>query len=218
MLSEEEMQTAYESVKIKTSPYKDFIYLKFLFVVFLIGVAFMQLFSTLPLFYRESLQYSEFFIGQLMFLNGAIIVFLEMPLVTYLENKRVSKLVIIQWAVFLMGLSYFVLPLSAAIMVILFSVVLMTVGEMLSFPFSNALAMDKAPKNQMGEYLALYTMAFAFSHIVGPNLGVQIADKWGYNACWLVMGAICIIAVLLTQDLKKSIKERDRKLIISLSQ
>jgi predicted MFS family arabinose efflux permease len=197
----------------KLSPYKDFIYLKFLFVVFIVGCVFNQLFSTLPLFYKESLQYNEAFIGKIMFLNGLIIVVSEMPLVSYFEFKKTSKLVVIQWAILLMGLSFFVLPIAATIFIVIFSMVLITVGEMLAFPFSNALAMDKAPANQMGEYLALYTMAFSASHIVGPNLGVQLADKFGYNVCWMAMGIFCVIAVLLTEDLKKDIKVRDTKLV-----
>ena len=123
-----------------------------------------------------------------------------------------KKLLIIQIAVFLMALSYFVLPIHSALLIVIVSTVFVTLGEMLAFPFTNGLAMDKAPENKTGEYLALYTMAFAFSHIIGPAIGMQFADKFGYNSVWFLMGVVALIAIVLIEQLKRSIIARDLKL------
>ena len=200
-----------ESV-ISNSALKDKIYLQFLFVVFLIGFIFMQLFSTIPLYFKESLGYNEALIGRIMLLNGVIIVLFEMPLVSWFEKKRMSKLKVIQFATLLMALSYFVLPIHATILIVIFSTILVSVGEMLGFPFTNGLAMDKAPENKAGEYLGLYTMAFSLSHIVGPAVGMQVAEKFGFDAVWFLMGIIGLLAITLIERLKRTIKARDLKM------
>lgn len=194
------------------SALKDKIYIQFLFIVFLIGFVFMQLFSTIPLYFKEGLGYNEALIGRLMLLNGIIIVLFEMPLVSYFENKRTAKLIVIQIAIFLMAMSYLVLPIHAALVIVIVSTVFITLGEMLAFPFANALAMDRAPKNKTGEYLALFTMAFSISHIVGPPVGMQVADKFGYNSVWFLIGAVALIAILLIEKLKHDVKVRNMRL------
>ena len=83
---------------------------------------------------------------------------------------------------------------------------------MLAFPFTNGLAMDKAPKHQVGEYLALYTMAFSLAHIVGPPIAMYVADIYGYNAVWWLMGAISLLILILIERLKTAVKIRDLKL------
>ncbi|MCB0642474.1 MAG: hypothetical protein KDC44_12580, partial [Phaeodactylibacter sp.] len=38
-----------------------------------------------------------------------------------------------------------------------------------------------------GQYMALFSMAFSFSHIVAPALGMRIADNLGYSTLWVVL-------------------------------
>ncbi|MEZ5002852.1 MAG: MFS transporter [Chitinophagales bacterium] len=183
--------------------HKDSFYMLFLFILFLVGVVFMQLFSTLPLYYKEVHLLNEKTIGWLMALNGILIFVLEMPLVSFFEGRRFGKLSVLQYAILLLGASYFVLILDAWFIVVIISVVLITLGEMLAFPFANAFAMNWAPKARSGEYLGMFTMTFSLAHIVGPNLGVQMADKYGYDMCWIAMAIISVIALFLMKYLKR---------------
>ena len=204
VIIEEETTETEEAINISNgSPYKDRTFWMFLLVTFLIGFAFMQLFSTIPLYYRNEYELNEKLIGLLMALNGVIILIFEMPLVSWFERRGITKLRTIQIASLLIALSFFVYNVADWGIILIISMVFVTVGEMLAFPFANSIVLDRAPKARVGEYLALFAMSFSVSHIVVPNVGLQLAAKFGYDVCWIVMGAVCLLAIVIAQPLKK---------------
>ncbi len=176
------------------SVWQDRPYLLLIGVVFLIDIVFVQLFANVPLFYREIHGLNEKTIGYLMALNGIIIFVFEMPLVSYLEFGKKNKLLILFTSSILIAASYFVFNLGVFFSILVISMILITIGEMLGFPFSNSFAIDRAPKKKLGEYMGLYTVAFSASHIIGPNLGIRISDLYGFSTSWTVMGIISLIA------------------------
>ena len=76
--------------------------------------------------------------------------------------------------------------------------VLLTIGEMLNFPFANSYAMGRATGKTQGRYMAYYTMGFGITTILAPMVGLQIADHWGFRTLWNVIGAIAVVATVGT--------------------
>ncbi len=76
--------------------------------------------------------------------------------------------------------------------------ILITIGEMIGFPYTNAFAMKRAKIGNEGRYMALYTMSFSMAHIVSAKLGLDIIAKYGYNVNFIVVGVFGIIAVILS--------------------
>lgn len=189
------------------SPYNDKLYLIFLVTVFLSGFMFMQLFSTMPLYFKNIHLLSEVEIGWLMGMNGLVIFLLEMPLTSYLEKRAISKVKIFTAGNVLIAISLLVFNFSSWGGVLLISLIFITLGEMLSFPFANSFAMDRSSHGKQGEYIALFPVAFAVAHIIGPNSAMQMIDKFGYNFTWYVIssgGVICLVlGALLLNLLKK---------------
>ena len=189
-----------------SSIFKDKAYWLFLVIVFLMGFTFMQLFSTVPLYYKDIHGLTEVQIGLLMSLNGGLIFLTEMPLIHKLEQSSINKINIIVWSLVLFALSFFVLNISDWVGLIVISMIIITVAEMLAFPFSNAFAMTRAVKGKEGLYMSLYAMAFSLAHIFSAKTGMEVVDKFGFNANWYLMGFLSLIAVLLTIRLKKILK------------
>ena len=196
------------STGIKGSPYKDKAYLVFLGALLLIGFTFLQYFSTIPLYYNDVHQLTEQEIGWLMSLNGILIFVIEMPLVTYFENERFSKFRILAISTLLFALSFFVLNISSWVGVLTIGMFLMSLGEMLNFPFLNSFAMDRAEKyNNQGDYMALFTMSFSVAHIFGHNSGMQLVDNFGYELTWYIMGGLLVLSILFLMWLRNIIKK-----------
>lgn len=179
------------------SPYKDRQYMIFWFAMFLVGFTFMQYFSTIPLYYNQILGLSEDHIGLMLAGNGFLIFLLEMPIVHSLENGRLQDLKIVIGGTFLLMLSFLVLKISPWIGIAIVGLVLMTFGEMLGFPFSNSYALDRSRKGNQGAYMAMYSMSFSFAHILGPNVGLQVSERYGFEFTWSLMGGICLLACLI---------------------
>jgi len=190
---------------IESSIYKDKPYWIFLLVVFLMGFVFLQLFTTMPLYYKAVHKLTEVEIGIIMALNGFLIFLLEMPLIHYIEKKLFDKLKIISWSLVLFAISFLILNVSSWFGVIIIGMLFITIGEMLAFPFTNNFAMTRAPTGKEGRYLALYSMAFSFAHIFSAKTGMEVIDRYGYDANWYLMGGLGFVAVLLMIWLKQSV-------------
>ena len=188
------------------SVYRDKPYWIFLFIIFLMGFMFLQLFTTMPLYYKEVHALSEVQIGLIMALNGFLIFLLEMPLIHYIESKLFNKMKIITWSLVMIALSFVVLNATMWVGILIIGMLLITVGEMLAFPFTNNFAMNRAPSGKEGRYLALYSMAFSFAHIFSAKTGMEIIDRFGYAANWYFMGGLGLIAVALMFWLQKTLK------------
>jgi len=117
------------------SVFKDKIFWLFLFVCFATAMIFFQIFSTLPLYHHEKYGLTEFQTGLLMTLNGLLIFFLEMPIVSYFERKKVEKMKLILWGSMAMAVSFYVLLIDVWTGMLVVSILFITFGEMFIFPF-----------------------------------------------------------------------------------
>lgn len=190
---------------LQLSPYKDKNYLVFLLAMFFIGFAFLQYFSTIPLYYKEGHHLSEASIGWLMALNGFLIFLIEMPLVKYFENEKFSIFRILIISTLLLAFSFLILNLINWVGALVIGMFLMTIGEMLNFPFLNSFALKRAENGNTGSYMALFTMTFSLGHIFSHNAGMQLINYLGYDATWYIMTSCLLISVGLFIWLKKLI-------------
>lgn len=194
-------------VELPLSPYSDKIYLVFLLAMAIFGVVFLQFFSTVPVFYNKVAGLSEYQIGILMAINGLFIFVFEMPLVKYLDKPSKNKMWLIIFGTLFVALSYYLLNVSTLYGVLVISILFLTIGEMIAFPFSNAFAMDRAKRGKQGAYMALYSIAFSVSHIFAHNAGFHAIDAFGYETTWygtVILALLCIALLLMLISNQKS--------------
>ncbi len=201
----EEQESANEKDEHRASIFHDKPYWIFLLIVFLMAFVFWQLVITLPLFYRDIHHLTELEIGLLMSLNGGLIFLTEMPLIHKLEKSTVNKIKLIAFSLFLFGMSFLVLNLTNWVGILIISMIIITIAEMLAFPFTNKFAMTRAIKGKEGLYMASYSMAFAFATIFSAKIGMEVVDRFGFETNWYLMFFLSVIAVWLSYILKKKI-------------
>ncbi len=192
------------------SVFKDRIFWIFLFVCFITAMIFFQIFTTLPLYHHEQFGLTEFQTGLLMTLNGLLIFFLEMSIVSTFERKQTPKLQIMLWGSLMMAASFFVLLLNLWAGILIVSIIFITFGEMFIFPFSNSFALSRAPKGHEGRYMALFTMSFSLAHIASSKTGMEIISRFGYQANWIFMGSSGILAIVCLIWLKKLVRREQQ--------
>lgn len=191
----------------KNVVYKDVTFWIHSVICFLFGMAFFQLFTTLPLYYNEIFHLNEFKIGIILFLNVAIIVVFEMPMLNYLEKRLIPVTKHIIMSCLLLMLSFLVLYQNFWIGVLIISIVLMTLSEMLGFPYTNKFALHRAKDGLEGSYMAIYAMSFSLAHIFSPKIGLTVIDYYGYQINWLVTASYGLLAILLSYWLHNRIKQ-----------
>jgi len=177
---------------VSVSAFKDKSYLTFVGITILFAICFFQLFSTLPVYYKQSLHIKEFFIGMLMALNGIIITLVEMILIFKLEGKK-ENIYFMRNGFLLTGFSFLLLNiLPASAIAAVFCMVLVTIGEMLSLPFMNSFWISRTTVSNRGQYAGLYTIAWSIAQVLGPSGGAQIVEHFGFRILWWLIGGLCI--------------------------
>lgn len=178
----------------------------FLLASFLTAFLFFQLFTTIPLYNTEKLNLDQFEIGLLLALNGLVIFLFEMPLIGYLERKgSLATKIILLGSVF-MASGFFCLIFTKSIVGLVTSIILITIGQVLLFSFSNTFAFNRAIKGHEGRYMAMYAMSFSAAQILSPKISFSIIESFSYFSNWLLMGGIGLVGISLYYKLDKNIK------------
>jgi predicted MFS family arabinose efflux permease len=175
--------------------YKDLRFLFFVAMVVLFAISFMQLLVTLPLYYKQEYQLSEFHIGLLLALNGAIVFFAEMLLV-YLLGEKVKPSRLILLGTLLNGLSFLMLGLWQGIPLLVMSMVVLSIAEILAMPYMASLTVKRAGAGSTGSYLGWYAAAYSIGHVLAPLLGTNMVKWAGYDALWYTCFVICLLSML----------------------
>lgn len=184
------------------SPYQDRHYLLFLLFTTLYAMAFFQLLTTLPLYYKNVYHLGEKHIGWLMALNGIGVAVIEMFLIYYLKNKWTSFKWISLGAILLIG-SYLLLMLTHSIWILILNMILLTFSEMFAMPFMSTHSMKKSEHKNAGDYMALYAMSWSTALILAPVIGSQIIEHWGYPVLWMVVSGFGLLSYFGFRYLEK---------------
>lgn len=197
-----------DKVKVENpvSVYKDKVFWVFFVAMFIFGFTFLQYFSTMPLYYKDIRLLSEKEIGLLMGLNGFFIFLFEMPLISWLVNSGKSKIKMVTIGLFLVAISFIVLNITSWLGILIVGILLMTIGEMVAFPFSNAFSLERSKKGNQGEYMAMYAISFSLASIFSHNIGMQMIAKFGYEFTWYFMTVFALVGVVILAYVLRMIK------------
>ena len=189
--------------KVKPKPaYADKTFLYFIGLQVLFAICFFQLFTTIPLYFKEGLHINEFWIGMLLAMNGLIIAVFEMVLVFKLEG-RWPYLRLMAYGTLIMAVSFFVLNIHFvnSFSIAVLSMVLITVAEMIAMPFMNSYYISRSTEGNRGQYAGYYTMAWSAAQVIGSTSGTQIAYAAGFINLWWIIGGICLLTAFGYQKL-----------------
>jgi predicted MFS family arabinose efflux permease len=190
----------------RVSAFKDKRYVAFAFCCFIFAILFFQLFTTLPLYYREVYQLPEENIGLLLGLNGLIVFVFEMVLIYQFGSKFKIHHFIVS-GIILTGVSFMLLNLFSGVWILYFAMLVLSFSEILAMPFMVTYTVERSGKDNKGSYLGLYSLSYSTAFVVAPFLGTRIIMHYGFNNLWWFSGALAVIGALgfyLTLNYKTS--------------
>ncbi len=204
-LAQQQNLSRAKTADIKTAPaHADKTFMRFIGLQVLFALCFFQLFTTIPMYFKEGLHINEFWIGVVMAMNGILIAILEMVIVFKLEG-RLSYLRLMMLGTILMAVSFFLLniPLANGFIIAVTATLVVTFAEMTAMPFMNSYYISRSSEGNRGEYAAWYTMAWSTAQVIGSAAGTQVAYATGFHNLWWIIGGICIITAVGYQKLEQ---------------
>ncbi|MCU1347857.1 MAG: major facilitator superfamily 1, partial [Acidobacteria bacterium] len=132
--------------------------------------------------------------GALISLNGLLIVLFELAITAFIQRFPPRPVItagylLVGIGVALTGVSYSVPALAA-------TVVIWTLGEMISSPAAAAYASLLAPEKYRGRYMGIWVMTWAVGMVAGPALGTLILER-NPAFLWSSIGLLGVVGAML---------------------
>jgi predicted MFS family arabinose efflux permease len=189
--------------KAGRSPWRDGPFLALLGLAVLLAMVFFQIQSTYPLALNRVYGFSEAAIGLALAVNTVVIVLFEMVLAHALRNAPHLRLV--AWGSLLFGVGLALLPFGRSFAYVCATIVVWTLGEMLSLPFLQGVVAERADAKRRGTYLGLLSFAFSVAYMSGPPVGAWVFERFGPAALWYACGVAGVLLWLGFQGLARRV-------------
>lgn len=171
------------------------------FVLFLtasvaVGIVYAQMSSGFTLQVAAH-GFSSAVYGGLIALNGFVVLLLELPLATV--TRRLPPRPTIALGMLLIGLGFAATGLVSTVPLLALTVIVWTLGEIVSAPVGGAYVAALAPRHLIGRYQGAWSSTFALGWVIGPSLGGRLFEwnpawLWGLCAVLGVVGAALVMA------------------------
>jgi predicted MFS family arabinose efflux permease len=191
----------------ESSAFQDSNFMLFLFLVFCYGLMFFQLFASFPVFLNKEYNIREDVIGLLLGLNGLLVVLIEMPLVNNYKNfSNKSKLIAFGCLFQAIAFVTIGIHINTIILFVLY-IILATFSEIYAMPFMMDFVMQRGVSERKGQYLALYSVAYAGSLIFAIKLGLSLGEKLSFSTTYYIFAFLTILLawgyITIMKDNKK---------------
>ncbi|WP_018350182.1 MFS transporter [Longispora albida] len=156
--------------------------------IVVVDLVYRQLYSTLPVYLRDS-GHPVGLYAALIAIGSGMILCLEIPAAVALRKR--PALVIIAAGYGLVGLGFAVFGLGRAAWLMVAAMVVLTIGEILYKTTATAHVLDSAPPGMEGRYQGLYMGAATSGSMLAPPVGALV-----YGLAPGLLWPLCALAAL----------------------
>ncbi|MEA2571374.1 MAG: hypothetical protein QOI24_3375 [Acidobacteriota bacterium] len=168
-------------------------YVTFLAATLCVTLVDFQMGSTFAL-YVQSQGFSTARYGMLISFNGLMIIALELFITSW--TQRMPPRTVIAIGYFLSCLGFALTGLAHSFAAIAATVIVWTLGEMISSPMAGAYATHLAPEQYRGRYMGLLVLMWSLGMMLGPPLGT-LAYQHHATLLWTACGVLGVISAAL---------------------
>ena len=168
-------------------------FMAFTFVCLLTWLVYMNMNTTLGVFLRDQHGVPESGYGWIISINAAMVVLFQFPITRRIE-KNPPMLMMALGAFFIaVGLLFYGFVSTYFLFAVAMAII--TIGEMVTVPISNAVVATFSPEEMRGRYNFVYGNSWGISFAVGPYLAGLVMDHYNPDWLWYACGIIGMIAM-----------------------
>jgi MFS family permease len=174
--------------------FKDTIYILFLAVSAVTVLVYMQMNSTLSVFLLTEYGFPKTAFGLLLSMNALMVVVFQ-----FWITKKVSKFAPMKMmaaGTFLYMIGFGMYGFISEPYLFFIAMAILTVGEMIVIPVSQAIVARFAPQDKRGRYMAVYGFHWSIPSLFGIIVAGLVYDYIGPNWVWYFAGILCLIAII----------------------
>jgi MFS family permease len=172
---------------------RDWIYMFFLLVTILSLMVYVQINSTLSVFLRDVHGVSPRGFGYILSFSAGMVVLFQFWVTRRISKRPPMALMAVGTLFYALGFALY--GFVSTYLLFITAICIITLGEMIVVPTSQALVARLAPEDMRGRYMALYGLSWLLPTALGPLVAGVIMDQYDPNWVWYASGIVSLIAV-----------------------
>jgi MFS family permease len=191
---------------------RDTTFMLFVGACILMTMVYLQLYTTLGIYLRDTHGFAEQAYGYLMSMNAATVVLLQVSIARRIERRPPMKMM--AFGTFLYAVGFAMYGFFSSYALFAAAMLVITVGEMIVMPTAQALVANIAPEDMRGRYMAIFGFTWLIPQATGPLLAGLIMDHADPRWVWYGAGLLGLVGgtafLLLRRRAERSIEEATR--------
>ena len=188
---------------------RNWAYMAFIAASIMMGLVYLQMYNSLSVYLRDNHDITPQGYGFLMTTSAVTVIFLQFWTTRRIKHRSPFIMMALGAFFYAVGFvmfgfdplssfsgSFYTMSLRGTYIWFMSAVVIITIGEMIIMPVSQALAANFAPENMRGRYMAIFGLSWTIPATFGPGLAGLILDNYNPNLLWYLGGILCLISVL----------------------
>jgi MFS family permease len=173
---------------------RDLAYIAFTIAGMLVLIVYQQQYSSLPVYLRDVHNISSRIYGIMLSVTGLEVVLFQLWVSRFIRKYPPFLMMVVATLFFMTG--FVMIGFVQRVELFLLAVIVVTVGEMIMFPTNKALAVNFAPADMRGRYMAVYDLGWTIPSTLGPAAAGVILDNFNPNLLWYIGGLLCAVGAI----------------------
>jgi MFS family permease len=174
--------------------FRDTMFMLYLGAAMLSVFTYMNMNTTLGVYLRNQHGVIESGYGYLLSLNAAMVVLMQFPITRRIE--KYPPMLMMAIGTFLYAIGFSMYGVVSTYIWFMVAMVIITIGEMIVSPVSQALVANFAPEDMRGRYMAVSGVSWGIPFAVGPYLAGLIIDGPKPYMLWYAAGFVGMLSTL----------------------
>jgi MFS family permease len=173
---------------------RDTAFVSFIIANIIMLIVYQQMYGSLSVYLRDNHSINPQGYGFLMSTSAITVILFQFWLTRTIKNQPPFLMMAFGTIFYVIGFTLFGLVTTFVLFAL--NIVIITIGEMIVVPTSQALVAGFAPEEMRGRYMAVSGLSWAIPSTIGPAAAGYILDNYNPNLLWYIGGILCGLSVL----------------------
>lgn len=184
---------------------RDSVFMAFIFACALQVLVYLQMNTSLPVYLRDQHGISPQGYGWILSLNATMVVLFQFGITRRIRGYPPLVIMAVGTALYALGFAMY--GFTATYALFLLAMVVITIGEMLVAPVSQALVAQLAPEDKRARYMATFGLAWIVPGAIGPVLAGMVMDFGDSRWVWYSAGLIGAVSAAMFLRLRRRVAD-----------
>ena len=173
---------------------RDTAFVSFIVANIIMLIVYQQMYGSLSVYLRDNHGINPQGYGFLMSTSAITVILFQFWLTRTIKHQPPFLMMAFGTIFYVIGFTLF--GLVTTFILFALNIVIITIGEMIVVPTSQALVAGFAPEEMRGRYMAVSGLSWAIPSTIGPAAAGYILDNYNPNLLWYIGGILCGLSVL----------------------